>query len=152
MMTLLLPLLLLAAGCGASADSTVAGAAATTPTEVATPSTDHSMDMSMDPNMDMSTHPSAGPVAPASVVEVRVAVKGGKVTPPTHRVKVAKGKTVRLVVTTDALDEVHVHGYDVKAVVAAGGPAPVEFVADQAGIFEIEMEKQAIQLLQVEVR
>lgn len=143
---LALLLLLVIAGCGSRSDSTTAGA---TPTANA-PST-VSMDPSMDPNMDMSTHSPSGSAKAVASVEVFVTIKNKKVTPPTHRLKVPKGKTVRLVVTSDKFEEVHVHGYDKKAVVAAGKPAPVEFVADQAGVFEVELEKQGIQILQVEV-
>lgn len=83
---------------------------------------------------------------------VRVAVAGGKVTPPTHRVRVTKGDTVRLVVTADVDDEVHVHGFDITKDVVAGTPATITFVADQAGIVEVELESAGLQLLQLEVR
>ena len=55
-----------------------------------------------------------------TVKTIKVAVKGGKVVPSAHREKVPQGDTVRLVVTTDTADEVHVHGYDLKKDVAAG--------------------------------
>jgi hypothetical protein len=83
---------------------------------------------------------------------IKVAVKGGKVLPSAHREKVPQGDTVRLVVTTDTADEVHVHGYDLKKDVAAGKTGTLEFVADQSGVFEVELEAAALQLLQLEVR
>ena len=52
---------------------------------------------------------------------IQVAVKDGKVTPATHRVPVAKGDTVKLVVTTDTADEVHVHGVDIEKATSPGG-------------------------------
>lgn len=83
---------------------------------------------------------------------IKVAVKGGKVVPSAHREKVPQGDTVRLVVTTDTADEVHVHGYDLKKDVAAGKTGTLEFVADQSGVFEVELEAAALQLIQLEVR
>jgi plastocyanin len=87
-----------------------------------------------------------------TVKTIKVAVKGGKVIPSAHREKVAQGDTVRLIVTTDTADEVHVHGYDLKKNVAAGKTGTIEFVADQSGVFEVELEAAALQLLQLEVR
>jgi plastocyanin len=86
------------------------------------------------------------------VKTIKVAVKGGKVVPSAHREKVPQGDTVRLVVTTDTADEVHVHGYDLKKDVAAGKTGTLEFVANQSGVFEVELEAAALQLLQLEVR
>jgi plastocyanin len=87
-----------------------------------------------------------------TVETIKVAVRGGKVVPSTHREKVPEGDTVRLVVTTDIADEVHVHGYDLKKDVAAGKTGTIEFVADQSGVFEVELENAGLQLLQLEVR
>jgi hypothetical protein len=87
-----------------------------------------------------------------TVKTIKVAVKGGQVTPSAHREKVPQGDTVRLVVTTDTADEVHVHGYDLKKDVAAGTAGTLEFVADRSGVFEVELEAASLQLLQLEVR
>jgi hypothetical protein len=87
-----------------------------------------------------------------TVKTIKVAVEGGKVVPSAHREKVPEGDTVRLVVTTDTADEIHVHGYDLMKDVAAGKTGTLEFVADQSGVFEVELEAAALQLLQLEVR
>ena len=84
--------------------------------------------------------------------EIVVAVKGGKVDPPTHRVKVAKGTEVRLLVTSDNADELHVHGYEIEKELPAGEQVTIEFTADQAGVFEIETHETELQLAQLEVR
>ncbi len=89
--------------------------------------------------------------APFTGVVVPVRVAGGKVVPPTHRVDVPMGQRVRLQVDSDVADEVHVHGYDLKQDVAPGSPATVEFVADQPGLFEVELEEAKLQLVQLEV-
>jgi hypothetical protein len=84
--------------------------------------------------------------------EIVVAVKGGTVDPPTHRVKVAKGTEVRLLVTSDEADELHVHGYEIEKELPAGEQVTVDFTADQTGVFEIETHESELQLAQLEVR
>ncbi|MDT7624734.1 MAG: hypothetical protein QOF99_5635 [Pseudonocardiales bacterium] len=87
---------------------------------------------------------------PAQRVEVHYAkgaVQGG-----VSRVPVRLGSPVTLVVTSDVADEVHLHGYDRKVDVPAGGTASIDFVADQAGVFEAELESRGTQLVQLEVR
>jgi len=51
-----------------------------------------------------------------------------------------KGETVRFAVKSDTADEVHVHGYDLKKDVKAGGTVRFSFEADLDGIFEVELE------------
>ena len=68
------------------------------------------------------------------------------------RVPIRLGSSVALVVGSDVGDEVHLHGYDRKVDVPAGGTATLEFVADQAGVFEAELQSRGIQLVQLEVR
>ena len=72
--------------------------------------------------------------------------------PPTHRVKIEAGQRVRLLVISDTADEVHVHGYDRKVDAQPGSQAVVEFVADQSGLFEVELEDAGLQLVQLAVR
>ena len=92
----------------------------------------------------------AGTSVPAQRVEVHYAkgaVQGG-----VSRVPVRLGSPVTLVVTSDVADEVHLHGYDRKVDVPAGGTASLDFVADQTGVFEAELESRGTQLVQLEVR
>jgi hypothetical protein len=96
------------------------------------------------------TAPAQPPAGPAQVVEISYsngAVQGG-----VSRTPVQLGRKVRLVVNSDVADEVHVHGYDLKADVPAHGAGTVEFVADQSGVFEVELESRGAQLAQLEVR
>lgn len=93
---------------------------------------------------------SAGPAAAVQRVEVHFA--GGVVQGGVSRVPIHVGSSVALVVSSDVGDEVHLHGYDRKVDVPAGGTATLEFVADQAGVFEAELESRGTQLVQLEVR
>jgi hypothetical protein len=96
---------------------------------------------------------SAGSSSPSGgTTRIDVTVKGGKVEPPTHRVKLDSGSRVRLQVTSDHADEVHVHGYDLKKDLEAGTPGVLSFKADQTGVFEVELEDEALQLVQLQVQ
>ena len=68
----------------------------------------------------------------------RVALVNGNVRGGEQEIKVEKGETVRIEVTSDAPDDMHLHGYDVSRPVAPGKPARFRFKADLEGIFELE--------------
>jgi hypothetical protein len=82
---------------------------------------------------------------------VRIAVRGGHVVggPEVHGV--TKGDEVVIVVSSNVADEVHVHGYDLKHSVLAGGTARIAFRATLAGRFELELEEHRIPLGELEV-
>lgn len=85
-------------------------------------------------------------------VEVDVRITGGEVTPAPDRVEVQQGQRVRIRVTSDQADTVHVHGYDREADVAPGEPAELEFTADQPGVFEVETHEGGLLLTQLQVQ
>jgi hypothetical protein len=80
-----------------------------------------------------ATARSALPPPPQEVV-----LKGGAPEGGVAKVVFKKGDTVRLLVSSDTPDEIHVHGYDVTRRVAPGKPARFRFEADVEGQFEIE--------------
>jgi hypothetical protein len=86
------------------------------------------------------------------VTDIVVSVKDGKVSPKTHRVKVAEGSSVRILVSSDVDDEVHVHGYDIEREVSAGQSVTIEFTADQTGVFEVETHESDLLLFQLQVQ
>ena len=45
---------------------------------------------------------------------------------------------MRLLVSSDGNDEIHLHGYDITRNAAPGKPARFRFKADVEGVFEIE--------------
>jgi heme/copper-type cytochrome/quinol oxidase subunit 2 len=95
---------------------------------------------------------SAKPGASLTATEIVVSVKDGKVSPKAHRVKVAEGSPVQILVSSDVDDEVHVHGYDIEREVSAGQPTTIEFTANQTGVFEVETHQSNLLLLQLQVR
>jgi hypothetical protein len=83
---------------------------------------------------------------------IELGYAGGAVRGGVSRIPVPLGRQVQLVVTSDVADQVHVHGYDLKADVPAGGSGTVDFTADRSGVFEVELESRGTQLAQLEVR
>jgi hypothetical protein len=54
-------------------------------------------------------------------------------------------------VSADRVVPVHVHGYEIEYDAAPGAPGCVSFVADRAGIFDVEAHPDVL-LVQLEVR
>jgi heme/copper-type cytochrome/quinol oxidase subunit 2 len=65
---------------------------------------------------------------------------------------VKKGQRVAIVVTSDVADEIHLHTYDVKKDVPAGGTATLAFTATIQGRFECELENRSKLLTRIEVK
>ena len=68
----------------------------------------------------------------------QVEIKGGKPVGGVQDFKVKKGDKVTIVVSADAHDDIHLHGYDIEKPVEPGKPATFKFTANIEGIFEIE--------------
>ena len=83
---------------------------------------------------------------------ISVTVRGGRPEGGVRRERVSLGETVVLRVASDTADEVHVHGYDAKADVAAGGTAEIVFEADIPGVIEVELEESKVPILELEIR
>jgi hypothetical protein len=99
-----------------------------------------------------SSTSSTGGAASGTTKRIAITVKDGKVTPATHREKLSTGTKVRLQVTSDHDDEIHVHGYNLMKDIDAGKPGTIAFVANQSGIFEVELEDEGLQLIQLQVQ
>ena len=131
----------LVAGCGgddggeAGGTTTTAAATSTTTTVGATTST-------------AATTTTAG--FSGTLIEVRV--NGDEVETATRRVRVDRGEKIRIRVQADRAEEVHLHGYDLSADVAPGKPAVIDFTADAAGVFEVELEQARLPLFELQVQ
>jgi FtsP/CotA-like multicopper oxidase with cupredoxin domain len=75
---------------------------------------------------------------PAEPLVTRINVKGGVIDGDVRSIKVANGDTVRIVVSSDVPDEIHLHGYDIEKEAAPGKPARFKFKATLEGAFELE--------------
>jgi plastocyanin len=88
----------------------------------------------------------------AGVRVVEVEIADGQVSTDDDQVEVRRGDTVRIVVTSDVDDEVHVHGVEQTATLVAGETATVEFTVDEAGLFEVETHEGDLLLFQLLVQ
>lgn len=97
--------------------------------------------------------PAPTPAPDISVAEtiIEVSVTDGLPSPAPGQVAVPLGNTVRLFITADAADEVHVHGYEQTLDLAAGVLAELTFVADVPGIFEVELHEDGQLLCELRV-
>src|SRR5918999_3167734 len=84
------------------------------------------------------------------VARAEITVTDGEVSGP-ERVEIEQGQEVLLVVESDVSDEVHIHGYDLLRSVAPGAPARLEFRAEMAGRFEVELHEQELPLTELVV-
>jgi plastocyanin len=86
------------------------------------------------------------------VREIEVVVVDGTVDTAEDSVDVAVGETVRVTVTSDVDDEVHVHGVEQTADLSAGSPTTLEFSLAEPGVYEVETHESGLLLLQLIVR
>jgi hypothetical protein len=89
-------------------------------------------------------------IAPGRNIDVAFA--GGQVVGGPRKEAVRLGEMVRIRVTSDVADEVHVHTYDVRAEVAPQRVAEAEVTATIPGRHEVELESAGKLLLTLEVR
>jgi hypothetical protein len=82
---------------------------------------------------------------------VHVTVTNGLPAGGIVRASVNQGDRVVIVVDSDVSDEVHVHGYDVKKDVTAGGSVRIPLDATIPGRFEIELENRGTEIAELTV-
>jgi plastocyanin len=129
--------MLVLGGCGAD-DGQGDTAATETPTTTAPSAPPHTPDAAVTP--------------PAAAHEIEVAITDGSVDTAEDSVEVAVGETVRLTVTSDVDDEVHVHGVEQTAELSAGSPTTLEFSPTEPGVYEVETHESGLLLFQLIVR
>jgi hypothetical protein len=61
------------------------------------------------------------------------------------------GDEVRFRVSSDAAEEIHVHGYDIAKEVPAGGTVEIAFPAELEGIYEVELEQLGVQIAELQI-
>lgn len=89
---------------------------------------------------------------PAGATVIAATVSGGTVSPPRRTYDVELKSLVRLVVTSDKADELHLHTYDRKAILQPGCPGVIDFEAGIPGSVEVELEHAGVHVLQVRAR
>jgi len=100
------------------------------------------------PSDSPSPSPSESQAPERTVIEVTY--RDGAVQGPTS-FTVSQGERVRLLVHADVSDEVHFHGYDLSADVTPQEAARIDFVANAAGVYEVELEGAGEPLFELEI-
>lgn len=80
-----------------------------------------------------------------------IRIRGGEPVGGVETIEAERGDTVRFQVASDAVHEVHLHGYDVFERVAPRRPAEFRVKADETGVFEIELEGSHTQIAELKV-
>jgi plastocyanin len=84
---------------------------------------------------------------------VSIVIKDGKVTPQGDRVQVKVGQTIRLKITSDADEEIHVHSDPEHSYeVAAGESVTESFTIDTPGQVAVEAHHLDVTIMQLVVR
>ena len=99
-----------------------------------------------------TTSPSAtdSPSAEPERTTIEITYRNGAVQGPTS-FTVTQGDRVRILLHADVSDEVHFHGYDLTADVAPDEPARIDFVANAAGVYEVELEDRGEPLFELRI-
>jgi hypothetical protein len=87
---------------------------------------------------ETETETETEPPPPPEPEITRIRIRGGEVVGGPPEITVENGEVVRIVVTSDTPDDIHLHGYDVEKPVAPGQPARFRVKANLEGSFEIE--------------
>jgi hypothetical protein len=93
--------------------------------------------------------PPPPPPQPPPPARVRIVVRDGQPLGGVRRVTVSEGRRVVLTVTSDVVDHVHLHGYDVMRDVGPGQPARIAFRATIVGTVEAELEDRGVPLARI---
>jgi hypothetical protein len=99
-------------------------------------------------SVSVSPSPTPSPVPDRTVIEVTY--RDGAVQGPTS-FTVTQSDRVRLLVHADVSDEVHFHGYDLSADVTPQDPARIDFIANAAGVYEVELEGAGEPLFELKI-
>ena len=126
--------------------------AATTDTVAASTGTQGETTTAAETETTSDTTPAATTTVAEPAPTIAITVRDGEPVGGLARATVKQGDPVTIVVDADTADEVHVHGYDLKANVAPGKPARVAFSATLAGGFEIELEEAGLHIAELAVQ
>jgi FtsP/CotA-like multicopper oxidase with cupredoxin domain len=88
-----------------------------------------------------------GEPAPPAPSYTTITVRGGQPVGGIKKITINKGDTARIEITSpDTTSEIHLHGYDLKRNLKAGGSVRYTFVAKTDGIYVIELEGTGTQI------
>lgn len=80
-----------------------------------------------------------------------IVVRNGEPVGGIQTLEFSAGEEVRFRVSSDAAEEIHVHGYDIAKDVPAGGTIEFDFPAELEGIYEAELEELGVQIAELRI-
>ncbi len=80
-----------------------------------------------------------------------IVVRDGEPVGGVKTLEYSAGEEIRFRVSTDAAEEIHVHGYDIAKDVPAGGTVDFDFPAELEGIYEAELEGLGVQIAELRI-
>jgi len=90
-------------------------------------------------------------VANKADTTIEVAVANGAVVIDERRFVVDNGSSVGVIITSDVAEELHVHGYDIRATLIPDETIEFTFIADEPGVYEVELHHAPGFLFEVQV-
>jgi hypothetical protein len=96
------------------------------------------------------TAPEGGSTANSGDVPT-IVIRDGEPVGGIEEFEYSAGDEVRFRVSSDAAEEIHVHGFDLAKEVAAGGTVEFAFPADLEGIYEVELEQLGVQIAELQI-
>ena len=81
-----------------------------------------------------------------------IKVEGGEPVGGVEEIQAKKGETVRIDVTSDTPDELHLHVYDVTKEVQPGKKTRLQFKATVEGVIELELHESGNQVAEITVK
>ena len=82
--------------------------------------------------------PSTTAATPAKPQATKIQIQGKKVVGGPQDIRVTHGDSVEIVVSADASNDLHLHGYDIEKTAKPGQPARFKFKANAEGQFDLE--------------
>lgn len=80
-----------------------------------------------------------------------IVVRDGEPVGGIQTLEYSAGEEIRFRVSSDAAEEIHVHGYDLAKDVPAGGTVEFNFPAELEGIYEAELEELGVQIIELRI-
>ena len=104
------------------------------------------------PSVAVGAPATAQAEAQASAVKTfALTVRSGRLVSGSSVIQVREGDRVRIELTTDTADELHVHGYDLHLNTRRGETVSLDFVAKRTGRFGLELHHSKLELGALEV-
>jgi hypothetical protein len=92
------------------------------------------------------------PGKPAGEADVpTIVIRDGEPVGGIEELEYSAGEQIRFRVSSDAAEEIHVHGYDLMKDVPAGGTVEFDFPAELEGIYEAELEGLGVQVAELRI-